>query len=171
MSWSDQEAREHVARAEALLARLDTLPDPDVREQVAETLAAVVALYGEGLARVLRHADDTGAAALAGDELVGHLLLVHDLHPEPADARVRRALGRVRAAGGAELVALDGRVARVGLRARGCASSAEATRQEVRDAVGWAAPEIDRVEFEEEAAPMPLIAVDSLFRAGAGSGR
>ena len=42
--------------------------------------------------------DDDGALAeaLAGDELVAHLLLLHGLHPVPLEERVRGALDEVR---------------------------------------------------------------------------
>ncbi|MFI1970699.1 NifU family protein [Streptomyces cinnamoneus] len=169
MPLTDQETRERVAHAEALLSELATLPDGPVRAQVTDTLHAVVGLYGECLARVMLHARDA-RAALAADELVGHLLLVHDLHPDPVETRVRRALEDVRAQGDAELVAVDGPVARVRLRARGCGSSTAALGRAVEDAVTRAAPEIERVETEQGAAPGTLIAVESLFRPGTPAG-
>ncbi|MEV4442462.1 NifU family protein [Streptomyces sp. NPDC049577] len=170
MSWNDETAREHVSRTEALLAGLDDLADAPAGDQAAQALQAVVALYGECLARVMGHADGALAGALAADELVGHLLLVHDLHPDPVEIRVRRGLAAAGEGGvEAELIAVEGAVARVRVRARGCGSagSAESARQAVRDAVCWAAPEIERVEAEADGGPAPtLIPVDSLFRAG-----
>ncbi|GHG51100.1 nitrogen fixation protein NifU [Streptomyces griseocarneus] len=165
MTWNDSETREHVARAEALLSSLAALPDAAVRDQVADALHAVVELYGQCLARVLEHTAGPARDALVDDELVGHLLLVHDLHPEPVEARVRRALRGLRA----ELVAVEGRLARVRLAAGGCGSHAERAEEDVRAAVTWAAPEIERVEVTEPA-PGTLIPVDSLFRAGTASG-
>ena len=55
---------------------------------------AVVELYGAGLERIvsqLAEREDAPelADALAGDELISHLLLLHDLHPVPLEARVR----------------------------------------------------------------------------------
>ncbi|MFI9306806.1 NifU family protein [Streptomyces triculaminicus] len=166
MTWNDDETRDHVARAEALLSSLAALPEEAVREQVADALHAVVELYGQCLARVLEHTAGPARDALVADELVGHLLLVHDLHPEPAEARVRRALGPLH---GAELVAIEGSTARVRLTAGGCGSGAARAEEDVRAAVTWAAPEIERVEVTESA-PGALIPVDSLFRAGTASG-
>ena len=83
MPWQDHEAREHVSRTEAMLARLDALADPAARAQALGAVQAIVELYGECLARIMRQvtesADGAPAAAIAGDELVSHLLLVHDL--------------------------------------------------------------------------------------------
>lgn len=170
MPWEDQDAREHVARTEALLSGLGALGGPAEREQTTEALQAVIALYGECLARVMRHADPASSAAIAADELVRHLLLVHDLHPDPAETRVRAALDGLRGQIDAELIAVDGGSARVRVRARGCGSSAESLRETVREAVLWAAPEVERVELDEASGqPEPaLIPVDELFRTGAG---
>ena len=58
---------------------------------------ALLDLYGEGLARIVDVAvATTAAAALADDELVAHLLLLHGLHPVPVEERVRGALDEVR---------------------------------------------------------------------------
>ncbi|GHC74047.1 NifU family protein [Streptomyces cinnamoneus] len=171
MTWTDHDAREHVTRTEELLARIDELPDAHPREQARAALHAVVELYGECLARVLRHTDATTAAHLAADELLGHVLLVHDLHPDPVATRVRRALQHVRG-GEAELLAVDGPVVRVRLRPTGCGASHEALHTAVETAVAWAAPEIERVESTRDApdAPAALIPVESLFRPGTTAG-
>ncbi len=161
MPWQDHEAREHVSRIEAMLARLDALADPAARAQALGAVQALVELYGECLARIMRQvtesADGAPAAAIAGDELVSHLLLVHDLHPEPAQVRLRRALEEVP---GAEVLAVEPPVARVRLAASGC--GAAALRQAVEEAVLRAAPEIESVEVEDAPA-QALIPVDSLF--------
>ncbi len=161
--WDDREAREHVARAETLLSEVDTLTDPAAREHVTRTLHALVELYGQCLARVVRHAGPATRAELAADELVGHLLLVHDLHPDPVEVRVRRALDDLP---GARLLAVEEPAVRVGVTASGCGSSAEGLRTAVRDAVARVAPEIERVEVEEVRTPT-VIPVDALFRTGA----
>ena len=114
----DTEARERVGRVEALLEAVDALPDPAARETATDMAAALLELYGEGLARlvghVAEHDDGRLAAALAGDELVAHLLLLHGLHPVPLEERVRGALDEVRPyleshGGGVELLGRRGR--------------------------------------------------------------
>ncbi|HEV2243233.1 MAG TPA: hypothetical protein VGR98_19470, partial [Streptosporangiaceae bacterium] len=58
--------------------------------------------YGDGLGRIVAVLAGEGAAGaavldrLTSDPLVESLLLLHDLHPLDVDARVQRALDRVR---------------------------------------------------------------------------
>ncbi|MFG2196529.1 NifU family protein [Streptomyces sp. NPDC048639] len=184
MPWEEEDARRHVARTEELLAGLDTLPDNVAAARALECVEALVDLYGECLGRVMEHAtsgegDGALARRLADDELVGHLLLVHDLHPDPADVRARRAVEQVRPqlqslGGDAELLeAADGAVRIRVQGGRGCSSSPDALEQTVRDAVGGAAPEVERIDIETVQAPEPetLIPVDALFKGRTLTGR
>jgi hypothetical protein len=173
MPWDDEHARRQVIMAEELLANLDTLPDGAAAARATETVETLVGLYGECLARIMEHlAEDREARrALADDELVGHLLLVHDLHPDPVETRVRGALEGL--PGENEVLEVSGTAVRVRVPA-GCRSGA--AEQAVREAIAARAPEVDRVEVETRsaAAPTALIPVDALFRdrvaTGGGSG-
>jgi hypothetical protein len=69
---------ERVARVERLLEEVD--------ERGEELVQALLDMYGEGLRRILARTDP---AVLVEDELLSELLLLHDLHPVPLDARVR----------------------------------------------------------------------------------
>ena len=140
---------------EALLDRLDTLPDPAARETATAAVQALVALYGEGLARVVERLGPAQARALAEDELVAHLLLLHGLHPVPVQQRVRAALAGVRPyleshGGNVELLGVDGGVVRLRLQGScdGCPASAMTLKQAIEQAVLAAAPDVDRVEAE-----------------------
>jgi hypothetical protein len=64
-----------------------------------EAVQALVEMYGEGLARIAERVD---MSALLDDELVEHLLLLHDLHPVPVEERVRAVLPE-----GVELVSIE----------------------------------------------------------------
>ncbi|GGO44966.1 thioredoxin [Streptomyces daqingensis] len=163
MVWEEREAREHVARTEKLLSALGGIADAGAREQALDALHALAELYGECLARVMRCADEKTTDAVAADELVSHLLLVHDLHPEPAGERVRRALDGMP---GVTVLAVEEPAVRVALRPQGCgAPSGEQLADAVREAVAWAAPEFERVETEKAGGDAEtLIPVDSLFR-------
>src|SRR5579864_5973943 len=85
-----------------LTEALDALEDGAAKETAEELVAAVVGLYGEGLARVMDAlGDDTAAVGevrerLAADGVVSSLLLVHDLYPVPLETRVLEALASVR---------------------------------------------------------------------------
>ena len=163
----DAQARERVAEVDALLESLETLPDPVVRQTAMEVVEALLDLYGEGLARLVDHvaerdADGSLAHALAQDELVSHLLLLHDLHPVPVEARVRQALDEVRPyldshGGDVELLGVEGGVARLRLEGscNGCPSSAATLKLAIEDAIQRAAPELERVEADGAVAPMP----------------
>src|SRR5262245_27602656 len=159
----DAAVRTHVVRTEALLARLEEA-DPPASGVAMACVEALVRLYGEALARVMAHAAHTTLApALAGDELVSHLLLVHGLHPDDVETRVARALDEVRPylrshGGGVELVGIRDGVARVRLQGtcNGCPSSSATMRTAIEDAIRRLAPELDGVDAEGvAAAPRP----------------
>jgi Fe-S cluster biogenesis protein NfuA/nitrite reductase/ring-hydroxylating ferredoxin subunit len=160
----DREARERVARVEALLEAVESFVDPDERETATELAQALLDLYGEGLARLLRHArDESGESlpeALASDELVSHLLLVHDLHPVALDTRVRGALEEVRPyleshGGDVELLSVEDGVVRLRLEGScsGCPASSATLKLAIEEAIRAAAPEVEAVEAEGVAEP------------------
>lgn len=162
----DSQARERVGRVETLLEELEALPDPAARERAMEVVEALLDLYGEGLSRIVEQiaARDDGelARALSGDELVSHLLLLHDLHPVPLAQRVRAGLDEVRPyleshGGDVELVEVADGVARLRLRGScsGCPSSAMTLKLAIEDAIHKAAPDLRAIEAEGAAEPAP----------------
>jgi hypothetical protein len=98
------EVRDAGERVERLLAEIT---DPADRERAEDLVAALIQMYGSGLERIVRLVGDATARSLAADDLVGSLLIVHDLHPVSTGERVRAALERVRPYPGARLVELD----------------------------------------------------------------
>jgi hypothetical protein len=137
-----------------------------VAHERAEEIARLVAdVYGAGLERLLDLLHEQGALtdpvvdALAADDLVAGLLLVHGLHPYPVETRIGQAVAHL----GAELVGVspDG-VARVRIPpADGCGTSAAALRPAIEQAIEAVAPEIFAIELEEP--PRAVIPVSSLF--------
>lgn len=167
----DPAVRERLERLDQLLARVEATPGP-AGETAMEAVSALAEVYGEALARVIDHASGALVAALTEDELVGHLLVLHDLHPDPVERRVTRALDEVRTAlaqhggGDVELAGIDGDVANVRLKVTGCGSSTAGIADAVRAAVLAVAPELAEVTTApaanaREAAFVPL---DSLLR-------
>jgi Fe-S cluster biogenesis protein NfuA/nitrite reductase/ring-hydroxylating ferredoxin subunit len=153
---------EVVERVEALLEEVDG--DPKAQELVR----ALVELYGEGLARIVAMIPDP--RALAGDELVAHLLLLHDLHPVPLEERVRGALEEVEPymrshGGGVELAGIEDGVVRLRLQGscEGCAASELTLKLAIEDAVQKAAPDVERIE----AVGQPAVVQVALPQAGA----
>jgi Fe-S cluster biogenesis protein NfuA len=160
----DAAVRERVARVEAQLEAVEALPDPGARTTAAETVQSLLELYGEGLARILASAREAGCEALvealAADELVSHLLLLHGLHPLDVETRVRRALEGVRPylaahGGSVELLGVANGVARLRLQGscNGCPSSAATLEQTIEEAIQQAAPDLDGIEAEGMAEP------------------
>ena len=148
-------------RIEALIGALST--GGPVAQQRAEDLVAVVnQLYGAGLQRMLDvlhqagRLDDTALAALAADELVSGLLLVHGLHPYDVTTRVAGALDSVRPylgshGGDVELLGVtDDGVVRLRLLGScdSCPSSTVTLQLAVEGAIQAAAPEVTSIEVD-----------------------
>lgn len=176
MSRTDREALERVARVESALEQVDVGAESLPRESALAAVSALVDLYGEGLARIVRHiaeqceveTEARVASAFAGDELVSHLLMLHGLHPEDTRCRVEGALEGVRPylrshGGNVELVKITGGTVQLRLEGhcKGCPSSSATLRTTVEDAILTAAPEILRIETEDALTsatePAPLV--------------
>ncbi|HEY3751065.1 MAG TPA: NifU family protein [Pseudonocardiaceae bacterium] len=148
-------------RIEELLSGLAAGRD---RENAEELVRLLVEMYGEALGRVvalLRERDVALVDELADDELVEGLLLIHDLHPLAVDARIQRALDRVRPylgshAGGVEYLGVDAQgIAQLRLEGNchGCPSSTLTVKMAIEGALQDAAPEINGVEVAGVTAP------------------
>jgi hypothetical protein len=160
----DAEVRQRVARLDDLLERLERLPGP-ATDVAMEAIEALTEVYGTALARVVAAVGDATLRSLADDEVVGHLLLLHGLHPDPVEQRIARALDEVRTeVDDVELTGIDeDGVATIRVTAAGCRSTAARTASAVRDVVLAAAPELTDVQ-PVTARPPALIPVDALLR-------
>lgn len=157
-------ARELVGHVEGLLEELESLPDRVAREKANETVAALLDLYGEALERIVAavsEVDPQGrvATTLGEDELVSHVLLLHDLHPAPLEGRVEAALDEVRPylashGGAVELKGIEEGVVRLALEGScsGCPSSTVTLKLAIEDAIHKAAPDVEGIEAEGVAA-------------------
>ena len=87
-------------RIEELIGKIETCPDPGVREMARHLVQAILSLNSEAFGRVLEIAGkEVGGAfvdRLAADPKVAPLLLLYGLHPEEVRSRVERALEDVR---------------------------------------------------------------------------
>lgn len=159
---------QRLARIDELLEHLQQVPGPTSEAAIA-AVRALTEVYGEALARVRDLGGPGLAGTLAGDELLGHLLVLHDLHPDPLDRRVARALDALRPAvrergGDVELAGIAGAVATVRLRLKGCGRSPAEVEEAVRDAVLAAGPELSEVRLEPagDAAAPAFVPLDAL---------
>ena len=155
----NHEARELVGRAESLLERIEALPDANARTTSAEALQGLLELYGEGFSRLLaiiaRTGDENTLRAFADDELLSHLLMLHDLHPVSIEARVQNALEEVRPyleshGGDVELLGVERGVVHLRLQGscQGCPSSTLTLKSAIEEAIFKAAPDVMSIEAE-----------------------
>ena len=161
--------RESSARIDELLDDLEQSAVPAVLERVQELLACVMSLYGAGLERTIDVVLEAGqrdlARRLADDEIVGNLLVLHDLHPDDVLTRVNGALERVRPylgshAGGVQLLGVDEEgIVHLQLQGScdGCPSSALTVASAIEDAILQAAPDVVAVEAEGMVEPSPSL--------------
>jgi hypothetical protein len=146
-------------RIEALIAALDRIPDPSAREPARELLELVLELHTLGLARITAIV----AAAPGGSSLLDRLaedpqaraiLLLHGLHPQEAEARIRAALDRLRPdwalrGVGVRLREVAGGTARLIASAGGTGPiDAVVLRREIEAAIVEAAPDLDEIVIE-----------------------
>ena len=185
---SDAEAedpRAHAARIERLLGDVRASVGPVAWQRVEELVSRLIALYGAALGRTLALVEEAGVlgpelrARLVGDELVGAMLALHGMHPDPPLERARAAVARVRAhlgdAAGSIDVALDERE-QLTVTLGGAwrlavprASVDAALRQAIEElAPELAAIDIVGVDWSAAPAPPPLVQLD-LARSRASS--
>jgi hypothetical protein len=169
----DRAVRERIAALDEQLAKLETTPGP-IGELALAAVSGLAEIYGQALARALDFVDPTLVDRMLGDELIGHLLVLHGIHPSPIEDRTSRVIEGLRATLSArgveiELTGIDHGVAILRQSLKGCGSSAASTastEQAVRDAVLTAVPELSAVTFvpAERASQATFVPLDSLMR-------
>jgi Fe-S cluster biogenesis protein NfuA/nitrite reductase/ring-hydroxylating ferredoxin subunit len=148
-------------RVESLTAQLDELPDAHAREIAQDLVGAVIAMYGDGLRRIIETivaARESGAMILdelTQDGAVASLLLIHDLFPSSLEERVLEALDTVRPymeshGGNVELIGIDDGVARLKLQGscHGCAASRATLELAIKQALEEHCPDLEGLEVE-----------------------
>jgi Fe-S cluster biogenesis protein NfuA len=148
---SGPEIERRLALVDDLLGQLEQVPGATAAAGLAAA-RALAEVYGEALARLMDQIAGllpVRAAAL-DDELIGHLLVLHDIHPEPVPDRIIRALDRMRPSlhgGDVRLAGISDGIAQIELTGPGCASSASTLELAVREAVLAVAPELHGVRL------------------------
>ncbi|HVT26386.1 MAG TPA: NifU family protein [Lacipirellulaceae bacterium] len=150
-----------IGRIESLVERIEQSADPSLREAAREMVRCLLELHAEGLRKILHLAAGSNGAAQSvldawlKDDLVRSLLLLHELHPESLESRVRHALENVRPylrshGGNVELLELgEGRVRlRMDGNCHGCPSSAATLRDTIERAILELAPDAGEIEVE-----------------------
>jgi len=150
------EADRLIARVQELTGRLEHLEDADCRALAEELTGAVVQMYGAGLERIARLIEDEETRdRLAADELVGGLLMIHDLYPVPLEERVVQALDTVRPymeshGGNVELLGIEDGIVRLRLEGscKSCRASSSTLELAVQRALQQFAPDVEGMDVE-----------------------
>ncbi len=157
-----------IRRIDELVRRIDEISDREARETTTELIQSILTLHGAGLERMLDLVAASGQPGeilirrLASDPLVSSLLVLHNLHPEDLETRVRQFLAKQSVQ--AEFVSVFEGVVRVRVAAGGCHShgnAAQLLEPLLRDAV----PDATEIVIEESAPQngfVPLEALDPL---------
>jgi hypothetical protein len=168
----DAAVEQRLAMVEDLLGRLEQVPGRTA-ELALEAVETLVEVYGEAFARIVTAARDAPGVltALTEDELIRHLLLLHQVHPGSVEERVARAVAdaapalRSRGAS-ADVVGVDEGVVQLVVSSGSCGhcgASTEAQAQ-VADEVLAAAPELVGVRFVDPPRTTAVIPVEALLR-------
>lgn len=154
-------------RVEEVLERLAATGDREVCDSAEELVRVLMDFYGAGLARIvelLGRGEEFAPALerLLRDDLVSGLLVLHELHPEDVETRIRRALAGMRNKP-VELAEFDPHSGTLRVRAAGggcgCASTGGATVQAVQEALAAPAPEVLSVELDTPAKEPALLQI------------
>ncbi|MCU1291682.1 MAG: NifU-like domain protein [Bryobacterales bacterium] len=164
---------ERVRRIEGLVRRLEQIADPESRTVAEQLMEAVLELHGAGLEKMMDIVFESGASGeailrrFANDSLVSSLLVLHELHPDDLETRVRQTLAK--APGHAELLSVYEGVVRVRLSAGGCGSS-ETDEESLKLLLREAVPDIAEVIVQQSTAMnsfVPLLSINGIpSRAG-----
>jgi hypothetical protein len=129
--------------------------DPGSRAAAEELVRLLVQLYGAGLRRVVTLLRESGPeeimARLAEDRLVGSLLLLHGLHPDSTEERVRKALHRLERgleSHRLELAGIEDGIARVYVVRNGAGQPPAMLAATIESALAEWAPDLAGVEVE-----------------------
>jgi Fe-S cluster biogenesis protein NfuA len=153
--------QERIRKIDGLVTQLQNAGDPVVRASALELVQTVMEFHARAIDRMMEVIASSGDAGWAmietftRDELVNSILLLHGLHPEDLDTRVRTALESVRPylkshGGNVELVEIADGVVRLRLMGscNGCPSSSVTLKTAIEKAVLEAAPDVASIECQ-----------------------
>jgi len=181
---SDRDFREDIQRIGGLVQEIEAIADPAVRAATKLLLQSLMDLHGAALERALEIVAAAGEEGmniidrLGRDSLVGSVLVLYGLHPDDIEARVVRAIDRVRPqlrkqGCEVELLGLDGGAIRlrVELGSHTCGSTAKTLHATIEGAMYDAAPDLTSLVIEgfEEKPASGFVALDRLMAGPAAS--
>lgn len=148
---------------ERLIREVEAITEPDLREKIVTLVQSLLGFHAAGIERLMqliaeeREGSGTLLDKIAGDRLVGSLLLLYGVHPLSLEARVEQAIERLRSspalnAGAVEVVGISDQVVRLRLAhdQQRCHSSKQMLRTAIEDALYEAAPDLDEIQFIDD---------------------
>jgi hypothetical protein len=160
----EQEVHEHAREIERIIREVESITDPDLRENVATLIDSLLSFHAGGIASLMQIIGAEGDKAapllrkIAGDPLVANLLLLYGVHPLSFETRVRHAIDRLSSnptlkSSAIELLGITDRVVRIRLVQQdkhGCHSPQQIDRSAIEEALYEAAPDIDEIQFVDD---------------------
>jgi Fe-S cluster biogenesis protein NfuA/nitrite reductase/ring-hydroxylating ferredoxin subunit len=157
----DKDFQKGIERIEAQIQQIESIADPNLRANAVELVQSLINLHGVGIERLLEIVarSPNGQAVidqLGDDDLVGNLLILHNLHPLDLETRVKKALSKVGPylashGGSVELIKIS-ETGVVQLQLQGscktCPSSTMTLKLAIEDAIHQAAPDVTAIEAE-----------------------
>jgi Fe-S cluster biogenesis protein NfuA len=159
---ADRHLREKMHDLDRLIAQFEQQADPANQAAMSQIVQTLLEFHGTGLRRILDRLAEQGPGgeeiirALANDNLVASLLVLHDLHPDDVTTRLQQALDRVRPylashGGHVELLSFDpDGVLHLRLEGscHGCPSSRVTLQTTIEQQIYAAAPEVTSIVVE-----------------------
>ncbi len=152
--------RQCVGRMETSIEALESIADPNARGLARDLLESALDLHAIALAKVLTICQETENGDflirnLLADAYVGAVVLLHGLHPQDAEARLRSKLAEMRPHWGVrgfrvELTHVDRTAARVQVAVSDDADRGtnKALALEIEQVLTESAPDLDRIVVE-----------------------
>ncbi|HYR83659.1 MAG TPA: NifU family protein [Terriglobia bacterium] len=155
----DDALKQRIGRIEPLVTQLKSATDPALRAVALELVQILMDFHGAGLDRMMEIVAESGhpgwdlIETFGRDEVVANMLLLHGLHPQDLETRVRRALDNVRPllrshGGNVDLVEIVDGVVRLRLMGScdGCSSSSLTLKNAIEKSVHESAPDVICIE-------------------------
>jgi Fe-S cluster biogenesis protein NfuA len=156
-----KEFREDMQRIGELVQEIESMADPAVRASTKSLVQSIMDLHGRALEKALDIVAEAGESGmstidrLGDDPLVSSVLVLYGLHPEDIQARVVKAVDRIRPQlrkQGCEVELLDVNEGAIRLRvetgSHSCGSTAKSLQASLEGAIYDAAPDLTSLVIE-----------------------
>jgi hypothetical protein len=156
MSNADSPSKESIGRIDELVHKVESLQDPAARASAVELVTAVMSFHAAALDRLMEIVTESASPntihLLTADETVASMLVLHGLHPDDLEARVRHALDKLTTffdsrGAGITLLELSAQLVRVRFKGNRPGSGV-AAKGIIEDVIYEAAPELEKLVIE-----------------------